>query len=232
MTATPGLAGPSVKARATMLRAILSIIFCAGTLSACGGSAENTAEYGLVEAASDVRDHLSYGLESDPADPFRVELHVTEDLVASTAGKNIDQTWTAKMAEHQKGSVRLAVILMRTNPPADVEMEARRVIGRAQSNLRSIGAVTKRSARTDARSADAFAAAVRSTFQEVRLTQGKSPADSWVRKMAAYDRGGVKISAIAITRGTDSDVRSAARQVASSLAREADQLGRKADSAS
>ena len=211
-----------------MRKASLSFGLCVAALSACGRGAQDVSEYGLAEAASDVRDHLSYGVNSDRADPFRVELHVTQDLMLTAAGRNIDQTWALKMAEHQKGSVRLALILMRTNPPADVQVEARRVISRAQSNLRSIAAVRRGWFRTDAKSADAFAPAIQLMFKDVRLAEGKNPSDSWARKMIAYDRGAVKISAIAITRGSDTRVRAVARQVASSLAEEADELQRKA----
>ena len=211
-------------ARAAMRRGSLCSVLCIAALSACGRPAQDVSEYSLAEAASDVRDHLSYGLESDPADPFRAELHVTQDLMLAAAGGNIDQTWALKMAEHQKGSIRLAVILMRTNPPADVQVQARRVISRAQSNLRSMAAVRKGSFRTDAKSADAFTPAIQLMFRDARLAQGKKPSDTWQGKMVAYDRGAVKISGIAITRATDSRVRAVARQVASSLADEADQF--------
>ena len=134
------------------------------------------------------------------------------------------------MIEHQEGSARFADIMIANAPAEAPKRAAEKVRQDAHTRIAQLKEVREGSLRSDPGSAEPFGKVVSETFGAMTRVEGATVTQTWALKMAAYDRGAVRIAGVVATRGQDPRIRELTREIASGLAHEADALERIAQS--
>lgn len=193
-------------------------------ISGCGDTNQESAQQEHERRDAELANLVESQVQADPQNPFQAAQTLTEDSIGAAIGPNLDQTWIRMMVEHQEGAVRFADIALRTKPPVAIAQSAKRVRQDARVRIVVLNARRKASLLTDRRAGDAFAPAISETFGNLIQAEGETIGHTWVLKMSVYDRGGVALTGVEVTRGRDPQIKALAKEVASSLADEAEQL--------
>jgi uncharacterized protein (DUF305 family) len=209
----------------------ISIILVGLLLAACGQDSQQSEEQAHRQRDAELAQSLANEATADPTNPFGPAQTLAEDSIGAAVGADIDQTWVQKMIEHQEGSARFAAILLKAKPSIPAERAAQRVAQDAHARVKELKALRSGSLRTNQDSADVFGGATSDIFARMTQVQAPTVEQTWARKMVEYDRGAVALAGIEATRGKDARIRSFARELASSLANEAETLERLSDRA-
>lgn len=195
-------------------------------LGACGGTPYENAQQEHERQDAELANMVENQLPPDPQNPFRAAQTLAEDSMGAAIGPNLDQTWVRMMVEHQEGAVRFADIVLRTKPPATIARSAEMIKRDAHARVAVLNSRREASLLTDGGAGDAFAPAISETFGRLTQSAGETVGHTWALKMIAYDRGGVALAGIEATRGRDQRIRALAKELAASLADEAEALDR------
>jgi len=195
-------------------------------LAACGPSTKLSAEEEHERQDAELARSVANDLGSDPQNPFRDAQTLAEDSIGAAIGADVDQTWIRKMVEHQEGASRFADLVLQTGPSSPARQAAEALKRDSQARLLRLAPLRRRSVQSDVASSDVFGRGVSDMFAAMTQVQGATVELTWLRKMAAYDRGAVKLAGIEATRGGDERVKRLAREIASALANEADAFDR------
>jgi uncharacterized protein (DUF305 family) len=207
--------------------------FIAGLLlalaAACGRSPQMNAEQEHAQQHAELGNSIANDLGSNPQNPFQAAQTLAEDSIGAAAGRNLDQTWLRMMIEHQEGAARFSDIVLRSRPSPPVRAAAEKIKQDAHRRIAALEELREVSLRGGMPGADAFGGTISDTFGRMTQVQGASVSQTWALKMAAYNRGAVTMAGVEATRGEDDRIRSLAKELASTLANEADQLERLAN---
>ena len=193
-------------------------------MSGCGDANYESAQQEHERRDTELANLIENDVEADPQNPFQAAQTLTEDSMDAALGPNLDQTWVRMMVEHQEGAVRLADIVLRTKPPLAIAETAKKIRQDAHARIVALNARLESSLLTDEDAGDAFAPAISETFSNLVQAKGETIGHTWILKMSTYDRGGVALAGVEVTRGKDRQIKALAKEVASSLADEAEQL--------
>lgn len=195
-------------------------------LGSCGPDSTQSEEDVHRQRDAALAQSLGNSAAGDVSDPFGTAQTLTEDSIGAAVGSDIDQTWVRKMIEHQEGSARFAMILLNQTASPATKRVAQRIAQASHLRVEALKALRTSSFRTDQASADVFAGATSDIFSKMTQVAAPSVEQAWARRMVEFDRGAVAMAGIEATRGKDNRVKSYARELASSLADEADTFER------
>ena len=195
-------------------------------LGSCGTGSKQSEEELHQQRDAELAQSLGNAADAGTANPLAVAQTLTEDSMAAAVGSDIDQTWVRKMIEHQEGSARFAMILLKQTASPATKRVAQRITQDSHSRVEALKALRMSSLRTDQTSADVFAGTTSDIFSRMTQVEAPSVEQAWARRMVEFNRGAVAMAGIAVTRGKDNRVKSYARKLASSVANEADTLER------
>lgn len=207
-------------------RSLLMAVLASALLVACDRSPQLNAEQEHAQQHAELENTIADDLGSNPQNPFLAAQTLAEDSIGAAVGRNLDQTWLRIMVEHQEGAVRFSDIVLRSRPSPPVRAAAEEIRKQAHDRIAALEELREVSLRGSMSGADAFGGTISDTFGRMTQVQGASVSQTWALKMAAYNRGAVTMAGVEATRGEDDRVRSLARELASALANEADQLER------
>ena len=193
-------------------------------ISGCGDPNRESAQQEHERRDAELANLVESQAQADPQNPFQAAQTLAEDSMDAALGPNLDQTWVKMMVEHQEGAVRFADIVLRTNPPLAIAETAKKIRQDAHARIVALNARLESSLQTEEDAGDAFAPAISETFSNLVQARGETIGHSWVLKMSVYDRGGVALAGVEVTHGKDPRIKALAKEVASSLADEAEQL--------
>ena len=193
-------------------------------LPGCGSASSVSEEQGHQERDAELARTLGKAAGEDAPNPFAAAQTLAEDSIGAAVASTVDQTWVRKMIEHQEGAARMAQILLNLNPTPEVRRAAERVQQDAHARVETLTKLRERSISSDTKSAGIFDHETPEMFANMTKVQASSAERVWVLKMIEYNRGGVKLAGLEVSRGNDDRIRTAARELASALAHEADTL--------
>ena len=193
-------------------------------LPACGTESSVSEEQRHQERDAELARTLGNAAGEDALNPFAAAQTLAEDSIGAAVASTVDQTWVRKMIEHQEGAARMAQILLNLNPTPEVRRAAERVQQDAHARVETLTKLRESSIGSDAKSAEIFHPNTSEMFTNMTKVQASSVERLWALKMLDYNRGGVNLAGLEVSRGSDDRIRTAARELASALAHEADTL--------
>ena len=195
-------------------------------LSACGSSSSMSPEEEHRRQDAALAQGVVDDVSVEPENPFRDAQSLAEDSMGAAATADIDQSWLRMMVEHQEGSARIAEILLRSRPSPAGKKMAEAVRQNSHTRVGLLQRFREPSVTAPRRSKDVFGPVISNTFAEMTKARGATVDETWALKMAAYNRGAIKLAGIEVTRGGDERIKGLARELASALAYEADEFDR------